>query len=157
MQDRANVSADFLDLMRREIIDVIKKYIEIDDSEIDVQLTNMQKEDGTVGAPVLHANIPIVKIKNEAKKKAEEIAEHKEIIEEKEPKKQEKSENTSKKNEEKQEVKEDINQEAKNIEEKEKEVDEQATKQEEPEESNLAKDLLKEVAEIIKSEENKKN
>ena len=32
MQDRANVSADFLDLMRQEIIDVIKKYIEIDKS-----------------------------------------------------------------------------------------------------------------------------
>ena len=29
MQDRANVSADFLDLMRREIIEVIKKYIDI--------------------------------------------------------------------------------------------------------------------------------
>ena len=27
MQDRANVSADFLDLMKQEIIDVIKKYI----------------------------------------------------------------------------------------------------------------------------------
>ena len=26
MQDRANVSADFLDLMRHEIIEVIKKY-----------------------------------------------------------------------------------------------------------------------------------
>ena len=29
MQDRANVSADFLELMKQEIIDVIKKYIEI--------------------------------------------------------------------------------------------------------------------------------
>ncbi len=26
MQDRANVSADFLDMMRQEIIDIIKKY-----------------------------------------------------------------------------------------------------------------------------------
>ena len=31
MQDRANVSADFLELMKQEIIDVIKKYIEIDE------------------------------------------------------------------------------------------------------------------------------
>ena len=29
MQDRANVSADFLDLMRQERIKVIKKYIDI--------------------------------------------------------------------------------------------------------------------------------
>ena len=28
MQDRANVSADFLELMKQEIIEVIKKYIE---------------------------------------------------------------------------------------------------------------------------------
>jgi len=37
MQDRANVSADFLDLMKQEIIDVIKKYIEIDENAIDVK------------------------------------------------------------------------------------------------------------------------
>ena len=29
MQDRANVSADFLDLMKQEIIEVIKKYVDI--------------------------------------------------------------------------------------------------------------------------------
>ena len=65
MQDRANVSADFLDLMRQEIIDVIKKYIEIDESAIDVRLTNKENEDGTNGAPALYANIPIINIKEE--------------------------------------------------------------------------------------------
>ena len=30
MQDRANVSVDFLELMKQEIIDVIKKYIDVD-------------------------------------------------------------------------------------------------------------------------------
>lgn len=68
MQDRANVSADFLDLMRQEIIDVIKKYIEVDESAIDVRLTNKENEDGTNGAPALYANIPIITIKNEARK-----------------------------------------------------------------------------------------
>ena len=68
MQDRANVSADFLELMRQEIIEVIKKYIDIDESAIDVHLTNKTNEDGTVGAPALYANIPIVTIKNEARK-----------------------------------------------------------------------------------------
>ena len=47
MQDRANVSADFLDLMRQEIIEVIKKYVDVDESEIDVRMTNKQNEDGT--------------------------------------------------------------------------------------------------------------
>ena len=68
MQDRANVSADFLELMKQEIIEVIKKYIDIDEKEIDVHLTNKANEDGTVGAPALYANIPIVTIKNEARK-----------------------------------------------------------------------------------------
>lgn len=77
MQDRANVSADFLDLMRQEIIDVIKKYVDIDESGIDVRMTNKQNEDGTNGAPALYANIPITNIKNdilvEKKKEAEKM------------------------------------------------------------------------------------
>lgn len=65
MQDRVNVSVDFMDMMKSEIIDVIKKYIDIDENEMDVRLTNQIKEDGTNGAPALYANIPIVAIKNE--------------------------------------------------------------------------------------------
>lgn len=76
MQDRANVSADFLDIMRQEIIEVIKKYVDVDESEIDVRMTNRQNEDGTNGAPALYANIPITNIKNdilvEKKKEAEQ-------------------------------------------------------------------------------------
>jgi cell division topological specificity factor len=64
VQDRANVSADFLDLMKQEIIDVIKKYVDIDENEIDVRLTNQANDDGTNGAPALYANIPIINIKN---------------------------------------------------------------------------------------------
>jgi len=75
MQDRANVSADFLELMKQEIIEVIKKYIEVEESAIDVRLTNEVKEDGTTGAPSLYANIPIMNIKNESKK---EISQEKE-------------------------------------------------------------------------------
>ena len=79
MQDRANVSADFLDLMRQEIIDVIKKYVEVDETEIDVRMTNKQNDDGSNGAPALYANIPITNIKNdilvEKKKEAEKTKE----------------------------------------------------------------------------------
>ena len=71
MQDRANVSADFLDLMRQEIIEVIKKYITVDEKEIDVRLINKANEDGTNGAPALVANIPIVSVKNDNKKEIE--------------------------------------------------------------------------------------
>ena len=67
-QDRANISADFLEMMKQEIIEVIKKYVDIDEEAIDVKMTNKPGEDGTVGAPALYANIPIVTIKNEARK-----------------------------------------------------------------------------------------
>ena len=67
-QDRANISADFLELMKQEILEVIKKYIDIDEKAIDVRLTNKESEDGSVGAPALYANIPIITIKNEARK-----------------------------------------------------------------------------------------
>ena len=106
MQDRANVSADFLDLMKQEIIDVIKKYIDIDESAIDVRLTNKENSDGTNGAPALYANIPILNIKEEARKNEKTI--NKETKEEKSENKdsieQEKKEETKT---EKQEIKKD--------------------------------------------------
>lgn len=102
MQDRANVSADFLELMKQEIIEVIKKYIEVDENAIDVRLTNKENDDGTNGAPALYANIPIINIKNDARKVGQkEIEENgknnnpKEKIETKEKEQEE----TEKKNE----------------------------------------------------------
>ncbi len=77
MQDRANVSADFLDLMRKEIIEVIKKYIDIDEKAMDVRLTNETNDDGTQGAPALYANIPIINIKDETRKLSRTNQEHK--------------------------------------------------------------------------------
>lgn len=128
MQDRANVSADFLEMMKQEIIDVIKKYIEVEENEIDVRLTNEVKEDGTTGAPSLYANIPIVNIRNDMKKEVQE--EKKE-----EAKKQEKSE-------EPKEVKEEIK-----VEEKEENVEE-TSKQ----------DKQEEVVEVVEvKEETKKD
>ena len=82
MQDRANVSADFLDMMKQEIIEVIKKYIDIDEKAIDVKLTNKMNDDGTVGAPALYANIPIVTIKNDARKVSKEDEETENVSEE---------------------------------------------------------------------------
>ena len=88
MQDRANVSADFLELMKQEIIEVIKKYIDVDENSIDVKLTNKVNADGTTGAPALYANIPIVSLKDETKKvnierkKQEEANDNEETVEE---------------------------------------------------------------------------
>ena len=61
MQDRASVSPDFFDMMKKELIDVIKKYIEIDEESLEVELTRGM-EAGLEG-PALYANIPIKNVK----------------------------------------------------------------------------------------------
>ncbi len=67
MQDRASVSPDFFEMMKKEIIEVIKKYIEIDEESLEVQLTR-GFENGDETGPALYANIPIKTIKPVAKK-----------------------------------------------------------------------------------------
>ena len=129
-QDRANVSADFLDMMRQEIIDIIKKYIDVDENQIDVKLTNRTNEDGTIGAPALYANIPIAGIKEHLVKKEEPKAE-----ENKEEKVEEKEVVEETKNTETQEIGEDVK------EEKEKE------KQENKEEVQDTKEITEKNAE----------
>jgi len=100
MQDRANISADFLALMKQEIIEVIKKYIEVDENAIDVRLTNKSNDDGTTGAPVLYANIPIMSVKEEAKQEARNVKKSQES----ENKEKQESENKEEENEETQDV-----------------------------------------------------
>ena len=137
MQDRANVSADFLDLMKQEIIDVIKKYIDIDESAIDVKLTNKDNGDGTNGAPALYANIPILNIKDEVRQNAKVESNNAEIKAEQSTDKKEQIKPIKEK--EKQEDKEKI----KIIEEKSEEVEEKKTtnKQSESKKSKKHKNL----------------
>ena len=121
MQDRANVSADFLDLMKQEIIEVIKKYIDIDESAMDVRLTNKENGDGTNGAPALYANIPIMNIKEEVRKTAQvektpsTEKEKKEIKKEVKKAKQdnEKKQEQVKTEEKQEEIKEEVKEETK--------------------------------------------
>lgn len=110
MQDRANVSADFLELMKQEIIEVIKKYIEVDEKAIDVRLTNKTNEDGTTGAPALYANIPITNIKHEMQPVAEkpQIKEQKQEEAKEEIKQEEKKETENKVEDKKEEKVEDV-------------------------------------------------
>lgn len=145
MQDRANVSADFLEMMKQEIIEVIKKYIEVDEKEIDVRLTNEVKEDGTTGAPSLYANIPIVNIRNEMKKEAEAKAKEEQISEPKAESEKEKQEEPKVEN--KEESKEII--EEGNKEENSEEVSGEENKEEEKEE--------KEAEDKEKNEDKKEN
>lgn len=81
MQDRASVSPDFFEMMKKEIIDVIKKYIEIDEESLEVELTRGM-EVGLEG-PALYANIPIKNVKPVAPKGKSEHSEEIPIMNEK--------------------------------------------------------------------------
>ena len=140
MQDRANISADFLALMKQEIIEVIKKYIDVDENAIDVRLTNKSNEDGTTGAPVLYANIPIMSVKEEAKEEARKVKAENKVSEKKD---------ASKKEEEKEEKIEEI-----------KETEEEKEKVEEENAQEViekAEEIVEEIKEQEKNEEDSSN
>ncbi len=143
MQDRANVSADFLDLMKQEIIDVIKKYVEVDEKEIDVRLTNQSNEDGTNGAPALYANIPIVNIKNDVK--AEKMNKKNEEEKEKEPEEKAEVKTPAKRGRKKKTEEKNTETETKVPEKKEEKKAEKVEKVEEAEENpeDLEEDVTK--------------
>ena len=63
LHDRAGVSPEFLEQLKGEIMEVISKYIEIEQDELDIQVTRTHSEDGERIVPALVANIPINKMK----------------------------------------------------------------------------------------------
>jgi cell division topological specificity factor len=67
IHDRANVSPEFLEMVKGEIIKVIQHYMEIDESALDIQLTRTKSEEGDRVVPALIANIPIKNVKNAGK------------------------------------------------------------------------------------------
>lgn len=67
IHDRANVSPQFLEMVKGEIIKVISNYMEIDEDALDIQLTRTKSEEGNSVVPALIANIPIRNVKNSGK------------------------------------------------------------------------------------------
>ena len=114
-QDRANISADFLEMMKQEIIDVIKKYIEVDEGAIDVRLTNKDNGDGTTGAPALYANIPITKIKEDLKLTNQEEKKESDKAQKESNEKTKKNVSQIKKDTKKEEINDKINADNENI------------------------------------------
>ena len=146
MQDRANVSADFLELMKQEIIEVIKKYIDVDERAIDVRLTNKENEDGTNGAPALYANIPILNIKNEARK-----VDKKDIKEQTNKKEEEETKENNKK------ITENYNQSEKNKNEGSKITEKTKIQQNSRKDTGKKEEKIKENNEVQEKEEIKEN
>ena len=64
VSDRANCSPETMELIKNDIIKVISKYMEIDEEELDIQITKTESEDHRGMIPVMVANIPIRDIKH---------------------------------------------------------------------------------------------
>lgn len=67
IHDRANVSSEFLEMVKGEIIKVIKNYMDVDETALEIQMTRTKSEDGDRVVPALVANIPIRNVKNSGK------------------------------------------------------------------------------------------
>lgn len=80
IHDKANVSPQFLEMVKGEIIKVIKQYMEIDEDSLDIQLTKTKSDAGDRIVPALVANIPILNVKSSD---SERINVEKEKVEEK--------------------------------------------------------------------------
>ncbi len=59
VHDRVNCSSQVLEMLKGDIIKVISNYMEIDEDELDINITQTESEDKKGTVPVLYANIPI--------------------------------------------------------------------------------------------------
>ncbi|MFO7152454.1 MAG: cell division topological specificity factor MinE [Bacillota bacterium] len=66
VHDRANVSPQFLEMIKSQIINIISDYADIEEEGLEIKLTKMKK-DQTATVPALVANIPIKRIKHVAR------------------------------------------------------------------------------------------
>ncbi len=59
IDDRAQTSTHVLEMIKADILKVITNYIEIDEDELDINISTTKSENGSKDLPVLYANIPI--------------------------------------------------------------------------------------------------
>ncbi|MGN0312379.1 MAG: cell division topological specificity factor MinE [Lachnospiraceae bacterium] len=67
VSDRANCSPEIMEAIKNDIINVISKYMDIDASGLDIQITQTESEGGNGSVPALLANIPIKDMKHTSK------------------------------------------------------------------------------------------
>ncbi len=63
VHDRSEMSPDFLETVKGDIIKAIENHADIDKDALDIKLTRMKIEENGQPMSALVANIPIVKIK----------------------------------------------------------------------------------------------
>ena len=65
---RVDCSSQVLEMLKGDIIKVISNYMEIDEEELDINITQTENEDHNGTVPVLYANIPIKSMHRSAPK-----------------------------------------------------------------------------------------
>ena len=65
ISDRTDCSADMLEMIKNDIIQVISKYMEIDAEGLDIQITRTASPTHNASVPALYANIPILCVKHQ--------------------------------------------------------------------------------------------
>ena len=66
VHDRVNCSSQVLEMLKGDIIKVISNYMEIDEDELDINITQTRSEDNSGTVPVLYAYIPIKSMRRNA-------------------------------------------------------------------------------------------
>lgn len=67
VSDRANCSPEIMEAIKRDILNVISKYMEIDTEGLDIQITQTESDADNGSVSALLANIPIKDLKNSTK------------------------------------------------------------------------------------------
>ena len=64
VSDRAGCSPEIMEQIKNDIIQVISKYIEIDQEGLDIKITQTESDGNNGSVPALYANIPIKDMKH---------------------------------------------------------------------------------------------
>lgn len=72
VHDRSNCDPHLLELIRGEILQVLSKYVDIDEQTLDIRISENEKDFS--GKPALIANIPIIKMRRTEDEDDDEVA-----------------------------------------------------------------------------------
>lgn len=65
VHDRVNCSTQVLEMLKEDILKVISNYMEIDEEELDIQISQTPTDTEGETVPTLYANIPIKGMKKQ--------------------------------------------------------------------------------------------
>lgn len=63
IHDRANCSSEILEMIKTDILNVINKYMDVDEQGLEVKIGTTRSDRNNSQVPVLYANIPIKNIR----------------------------------------------------------------------------------------------